>query len=168
MMLSNGTPMFVAGDEFMNTQHGNANPWDQDNETTWLDWSLAETNHEVLSFFRMMIAFRKSHPSIARSTGWGTDVRWHGVGVAADLAPYSRTLAFHLRDRTAEDGDIYVMINADWQNLVFEIQAPGSWRRLIDTALASPNDIVAPIEAPTIADNRYDVSARSIVVLHHN
>ena len=42
LFLSNGTPMFCAGDEFMNTQGGNNNPYNQDNETTWLDWSLLE------------------------------------------------------------------------------------------------------------------------------
>jgi glycogen operon protein len=40
LMLANGTPMFCAGDEFLNTQGGNNNPYNQDNETTWLDWSL--------------------------------------------------------------------------------------------------------------------------------
>jgi isoamylase len=44
LMLSNGVPMFVAGDEFLNTQQGNGNPNDQDNEITWLDWSLVDKN----------------------------------------------------------------------------------------------------------------------------
>jgi isoamylase len=165
VMFSNGTPMFVAGDEFMNTQQGSANPWDQDNETTWLDWSLTETNEEILRFFRMMIAFRKSRPSIGRSTGWTTDVRWHGVGVMPDLSPYSRALAFHLRDRSADAGDIYVMINAYWQNLTFEIQAAGRWSRVVDTALVSPSDIVVSAAALPVTQNRYDVAGRSIVVL---
>ena len=86
LMLANGTPMFVAGDEFMHTQFGNPNPWNQDNETTWLDWSLAETNADMLRFFRMMIAFRKAHRSIGRSVGWGIDVTWHGVGPVPDLS----------------------------------------------------------------------------------
>jgi len=47
LMVSNGTPMFCAGDEFMNTQRGNNNPWNQDNETTWLDWGLLEKNKDT-------------------------------------------------------------------------------------------------------------------------
>jgi pullulanase/glycogen debranching enzyme len=47
LMLANGTPMFCAGDEFLNTQHGNNNPYNQDNETTWLDWSLLDKNGHV-------------------------------------------------------------------------------------------------------------------------
>jgi isoamylase len=164
LMLSNGTPMFVAGDEFMHTQNGNDNPWNQDNEITWLDWSLAEVNHELLRFFRMMIAFRKLHPSIGRSTGWAGDVSWHGIGPAPDLAPHSRSMAFYLRNRTGGNADLYVMINAYWDSLIFEIQAAGPWRRIVDTALASPSDIVEASAAPAVA-SRYDVAGRSIVVL---
>ncbi len=165
LMLSNGTPMFVAGDEFMNTQQGNDNPWNQDNEVTWLDWSLADANREVFRFFHMMIAFRKSHPTICRSTGWASDVSWHGVGSSPDLAPSSHSLAFHLRTETTADADLYVMINANWENLPFAIQAPGPWRRVIDTALASPADIVVQSAASPISDLQYDVAARSVVVL---
>ena len=167
LMLSNGTPMFVAGDEFMNTQQGNSNPWNQDNEVTWLDWSLADANRDILRFFRMMIAVRKAHRSIGRSTGWGTDVAWHGTGAMPDPAPASRSLAFHLRDPTPQKADLYVMINAFWQNLTFEIQAPGPWRRVVDTALPSPADIAAPAAEPPVADNRYTVAGRSVVVLRH-
>ena len=165
LMLSNGTPMFVAGDEFMQTAHGNSNPWDQDNETTWLDWALAERNGDVLRFFQMMIAFRKAHPSIGRSTGWGADVTWHGVGTTPDQSADSHTLAFHLRGAAVADSDIYVMINAYWGDLVFTIQAPGSWSRIVDTSLASPSDIVEEMSAPAVRDIRYAVAARSIVVL---
>lgn len=165
LMLSNGTPMFVAGDEFMHSQEGNPDPWNQDNETTWLDWALAETNREVLRFFRMMITFRKAHPAIGRSTGWASDVSWRGVGPAPDMGPSSHTIAFHLRGRSVGDADLYVMINAYWQSLTFEIQAPGPWKRIVDTALAGPSDIVEAAAAQPIAEARYDVAGRSIVVL---
>src|SRR5678810_75990 len=62
LLLSNGIPMIVAGDEFLNTQRGNNNPYNQDNETTWLDWSLLETNQDMFRFFQRMIAFRKERP----------------------------------------------------------------------------------------------------------
>jgi glycogen operon protein len=165
LLLSNGTPMFVAGDEFMHSQNGNDNPWNQDNETTWLDWSLVETNSDMLRFFRMMIAFRKAHPSIGRSTGWASEVSWHGVGAAPDLTSSSHTLAFHLRGGAVGDADLYVMINAYWQDLTFEIQAPGPWRRIVDTALPSPSDILDASAAPPVSGSRYDVSPRSVVIL---
>lgn len=165
LMLSNGTPMFVAGDEFMHTQHGNPNPWDQDNETTWLDWALADENADIVRFFRMMIMFRKAHPSIARSTGWGSDVTWHGVDVVPDLSYDSRSIAFHLRGAAVGDTDIYLMANAYWGDLVFTIQAAGPWVRVVDTSRASPLDIMEAREAPPVNDARCAVAARSITVL---
>ncbi len=62
LFLSNGIPMFHAGDEFLNTQFGNNNPYNQDNEITWLDWSKLEGNRDIFDFFKKMISFRKSHP----------------------------------------------------------------------------------------------------------
>src|SRR4029450_11419116 len=97
LMLANGTPMFCAGDEFLNTQRGNNNPYNQDNEITWLDWARLEQNREVFRFFKLMIAFRKAHPSIGRATFWREDVTWHGVNGSVDLGSESRCLAYHLR-----------------------------------------------------------------------
>ena len=67
LMLSNGTPMFRAGDEFLNTQFGNNNPYNQDNTTGWLDWSQLRANQDIFRFFKSMIAFRKSHSALSRS-----------------------------------------------------------------------------------------------------
>jgi isoamylase len=105
LMLSNGTPMFCAGDEFMNTQHGNNNPWDQDNETTWLDWSLLEKNKDIFRFFKNMIAFRKAHPSLARSRFWREDVSWYSIDGQVDLGYSSHSLAFCLHGLSQQDHD---------------------------------------------------------------
>ena len=80
LFLSNGTPMFLAGDEFLHTQGGNNNPFNQDNETTWMDWSRLEENGDVFRFFQRIIGFRRRHPSISRPSFWREDVRWYGVG----------------------------------------------------------------------------------------
>ncbi len=64
LMCSRGTPMFLAGDEFGNTQFGNNNGYCQDNEISWLDWGLLEKNRELFEFFRYMIRFRLEHPVI--------------------------------------------------------------------------------------------------------
>lgn len=64
LMCSHGTPMFLAGDEFGNTQFGNNNPYCQDNEISWLDWSLLKKNKDIFAFFQFMIAFRHSHPAL--------------------------------------------------------------------------------------------------------
>ena len=122
LFLSNGTPMFRAGDEFMNTQRGNNNPYNQDNEVTWVNWDLLAENSDVYRFFKCMIAFRKAHPSIARSRFWREDVRWYGVNQAPDLSFDSHTLAYCLHGSSQGDVDLYVMINAFWEDLDFAIQ----------------------------------------------
>jgi isoamylase len=167
LFLANGTPMFCAGDEFMHTQRGNNNPYNQDNETTWLDWDLLRRNAEIFRFFRMMIAFRKSHPSIGRSRFWRDDVRWYGVSGAPDWGESSRQLAYCLRGASQDDRDLYVMINGGTEARGFTIQegGPGRWRRIVDTARHSPDDIVEEPDAPVIDAATYRVEPRSVVVL---
>jgi glycogen operon protein len=167
LMLANGTPMFAAGDEFLNTQGGNNNPYNQDNETTWLDWGRLERNRAFFRFCKLMIAFRKAHPSLGRSRHWRQDVRWHGASGAVDIAASSRGLAFCLHGASQGDVDLYAMINAGPDERAFAIQeeAPGGWRRVIDTALDSPHDIAASqAEMPRVSGG-YRVQGRSVVVL---
>jgi isoamylase len=167
LMLANGTPMFCAGDEFLNTQQGNNNPYNQDNDTTWLDWDRLARQQEVFRFFREMIAFRQRHPSIARRRFWRNDVRWYGVNGAVDMSPSSHTLAYCLRGASEQDDDLYVMINAYWEPLDFQVQegAAGSWRRAVDTSLPSPDDIAGMGSEPAVGGLRYTVGPRSVVVL---
>src|SRR5579872_5007011 len=165
LMLSNGIPMFRAGDEFLNTQFGNNNPYNQDNETGWLDWSQLQTNRDVFRFFKKMIAFRKLHPSLSRSRFWREDVTWYGIGERADLSSNSHTLAFCLHGASQEDDDIYVMINAYWEKLEFRVQegTAQEWMRIVNTSLPSPDDFSErgePLQALT-----YSVAPRSVVVL---
>ncbi len=69
LMMSRGTPMFLAGDEFCNTQFGNNNAYCQDNEISWLDWNRLEQNRDVFEFFKYMIQFRKDHNVIRKHSG---------------------------------------------------------------------------------------------------
>lgn len=167
LMLSNGTPMFCAGDEFMNTRKGNNNPYNQDNEINWLDWDLLERNRDVFRFFKCMIAFRKSHPAIGRDRFWREDVKWYGTDAGVDWSSESRSFAFYLRGSRSKGGDIYVMINAGWEDLVFTVQEgrAGEWRRVADTGLPSPEDIADPGKGFPLSGLRYPVKARSVVVL---
>src|SRR5207244_7262266 len=86
LLLSQGVPMLLAGDEFLRTQQGNNNAYCQDNAVSWIDWTLAETNADFLRFVRGMIALRKRHPALRRRgffrgvgpEGEPADVEWHG------------------------------------------------------------------------------------------
>src|SRR5208337_3647355 len=165
LMLSNGVPMFRAGDEFLNTQFGNNNPYNQDNSTGWLDWSQLQANRDIFRFFKKMIAFRKGHPALGRSRFWREDVAWYGTGPRADLSYESRSLAFCLHGGSQDDDDIYVMINGYWEGLAFEVQegTAQEWTRIVDTALPSPDDFSGSGEPLKIAS--YKVAPRSVVVL---
>ncbi len=167
LLLSNGTPMFCAGDEFMHTQGGNNNPYNQDNETTWLNWDRLRQHQDIFRFFKLMIAFRKRHPALARSRFWREDVHWHGVGPEPDRAYDSHSLAFFLSGASQHDHDLYVMINAYWESLSFVIQEgqADEWRRVIDTSLTSPNDFIEPESGRPLQTRLYVVEARSVVVL---
>lgn len=167
LFLSNGTPMFRAGDEFMHTQAGNNNPYNQDNEVAWVDWSRLHANPDIFRFFKRMIAFRKAHPSLARSRFWREDVRWYGVGSEPDLAYDSRSLAFALHGGSQQDIDIYVMINAYWEELTFQIQegAVSAWRRVVDTSRESPFDFLEPGTESPLQSLQYRVPGRAVVVL---
>jgi glycogen operon protein len=167
LLLANGIPMIVAGDEFMNTQRGNNNPYNQDNEITWLDWELQEKNRDIFRFFKLMIALRKAHPSIGRSRFWREDVRWYGPGGPPDLNYHSYTVAYFLSGASQGDDDLYVLINAYWGDLVFTVQEgrPEEWLRVVDTSLPSPEDIAEPGQETRLTRLDYLVKARSVVVL---
>ncbi|MCB1846994.1 MAG: hypothetical protein KDI04_06295 [Halieaceae bacterium] len=113
-----------------------------------------------------MIAFRKSHPTLARSRFWREDVRWHGTGKDIDMSYESRRLAFYLDGRSQQDADLYVMINADDDDAEFQPQLSSlsGWRRIVDTA-AGQDDFCEPEEAPVLTSARIPVRARSIVLL---
>jgi len=165
LMLSNGTPMFRAGDEFLNTQFGNNNPYNQDNITGWLDWSQLEQNQDIFRFFKSMIDFRRRHPTLGRSRFWREDVAWYGTSALADLSLDSHSLAFCLHGASQNDQDIYVMINGYWEKLEFQIQEGTAceWTRIVDTAFPTPNDFSN--SSDPLRTLSYLVEPRSVVVL---
>ncbi|MFY9270040.1 MAG: isoamylase [Candidatus Manganitrophaceae bacterium] len=167
LFLANGTPMFRAGDEFLHTQGGNNNPYNQDNEITWLDWNLLQKNREIFRFFKQMIAFRKVHPTLCRSRFWREAVRWYGADGEVDRSDGSHCLAFFLSGGSEKDDDLYVMINADPSDCTFFLQEgkAAEWRRVIDTSLPSPEDFLPPGDEAPVKEGTYRVRSRSVVVL---
>lgn len=171
LMLSNGTPMFCAGDEFLATRQGNNNPYNQDNGINYLDWSLLGANQEVFRFIQGMIAFRKAHPSIARSQYWREDISWYGdYNRDVDLSDGGQTLAYCLRGASLHDDDIYVMINAGANEVPFKIHEgrTSDWVLVADTSLPSPRDFVEPRNRRCLTSPEYRVGGRSVVVLCAN
>ncbi len=90
---------------------------------------------------------------------------WYGAGERADLSNDSRSLAFCLHGASQNDDDIYVMINAYWEELEFHIQegTAQEWLRVVDTALTSPDDFAERGDSLGVAS--YLLAPRSVVVL---
>jgi isoamylase len=164
LFISNGTPMFVAGDEFLRSQLGNNNPYNQDNEISWIDWELKNKHEDIFTFFKKMIAFRKSHSSLSRSRFWRNDVKWYGANGALDTAGYVKTLAFYLNGKAEKDNDFYVMINSHWEAIEFKIMQRGKWFRVIDTSMIPPDDFKEHSKVLTETET-YIVGPRSVVVM---
>jgi isoamylase len=173
LLLSRGVPMILAGDEVRRTQRGNNNAYCQDNEVSWLDWSLVEKNRGLLRFWRHMIAFRKAH----RAVRWGQffsgevnergrpDVAWHGCRLNQPgwNDPDARALAFTLAGFDGEP-DIHVMMNMYWEPLEFDVPS-GQWFVAVNTGAAEPDDIAEPGNEAAFYGATFPLPGRSVAVL---
>jgi glycogen operon protein len=173
-MISLGIPMLLMGDEVRRTQHGNNNAYCQDNETSWFDWSLVERHDDLHRFVRELIRLRLSLSMYQDNRGLTlrgllelADVlRWHGVKLdEPDWSEHSSSIAIEIRSPA---GIFYVILNAYDEALTFELPAPATehgWRRLVDTARESPDDIQRWDDADVVDDAFYEVEAHSVVLL---
>ncbi len=173
-LLALGLPMLLMGDEVRRTQHGNNNPYCQDNEINWFDWSLLEKHKDVYRFAKLLIARRllrgPGRRNLTLSELLGKAIKgWHGMKLnQPDWSDSSHSVAL-LAELPDQQLQVYLIFNAYWHALEFELPRMGNqagWKRWIDTSLDSPNDIVGWQAAPTIAGNNYWVGPRSVVVLH--
>ena len=185
LMLSQGVPMLLGGDEFRRTQRGNNNAYCQNNEISWYDWNLLQKYRETFRFTKEIIAFRKRHPSLRRArffTGRDNalngipDINWHGTALnKPDWSKKSRSLACLIdgsrleTDAEYDDNDLYLIFNTSEKSLAFSLPKLPSgrkWWRAIDTSLPSPQDIVPDGKEVFIKPNsRYTAASRSTVVL---
>jgi glycogen operon protein len=175
-LLATGTPMLLMGDEVRRTQRGNNNAYCHDDEISWFDWSLLDRHADVLRFVKLLIEFRKRRDVVAESSLPLNEllkrarIEWHGTRLhQPDWSLHSHSIAFTLqtmRDRFL----LHCMFNAYWEPLTFELPAGPddrrtAWRRCMDTALPSPNDIHHWQDAPAVDATSYTVQARSVAVL---
>jgi glycogen operon protein len=176
LFLSQGVPMFLAGDEFLHSQGGNNNAWCQNNEISWLNWKLNDASNDMLRFTRELITFRRRHRSLSRPrylTGRVTaargipDVSWHGFQLNQPLwnDPNSQVLAFTLAGYTSAEADLHVIINMS--NNIIEMPLPvidkRRWYLAMNTAAASPNDMIERKKQRVVTKATQSISARSIV-----
>ena len=175
LMCSRGTPMFFSGDEFGNTKFGNNNSYCQDNEISWIDWSLLEKNKDLFEFFKFMIDYRKKHPVIRKKLDnavCGMEaMHAHDVNAERMEVPQNaKTLAvsFAGYDRKkGKDDLVYVAVNAYWEEV--KITLPnlanhGAWYLSVDTYGDEKGKYFYQEGEEIRIDREYVMKPRSIVV----
>lgn len=179
LFLSHGVPLLLMGDEIGRTQGGNNNAYCQDNPISWMDWTLADSNAELLNYCQRMIAFRGEHRILRQrvpvgpssGTNSGLTVTWHGTRVAEpDVAYHSRVLAMTLQSNDPSDPDtIYAAFNFYWESLVFELPEPPigqQWHQFANTGNTAPDDICSPVTEMKLVDSStVTLGPRAIVIL---
>jgi glycogen operon protein len=190
LLLSQGIPMVLAGDEMGRTQNGNNNAYCQDNALTWLDWD--DRDDDLLSFTRRLIAFRARHHSFRRRTFFqgrpitetgATDLAWFtpaGTEMAEDEwhDPDARAVAMLLNGEAIElgrrgeerrDDTFLVLLNAHADVVLFTVPPAEwgkEWRTVIDTAAGTLDDDTDSERTAAIqADDSVAVDGQAILVL---
>lgn len=152
LLLSQGVPMLLAGDEFGNTQKGNNNAYCQDNEIGWVTWNKRVMNQRILAFCKKLIALRKAHPVFSpkeelRGMDYiacgSPDISFHGTKPwYPDLSNYSRVIGIMLCGKYApltirkSDKSFYMAFNMHWEAHRFELPVlpkGKKWKVIIDT-----------------------------------
>jgi glycogen operon protein len=168
LFISQGVPFLLHGDEFGRTQKGNNNAYCQDNDLSWVDWELTEKNAGLLRFTKMMIALRKRHFALRREE-FVNRVSWHGLNVGdPDWTGQKRILAFQLHGWHGQP-HFYFIFNSHWEWQKFNLpphDGQWRWKRLVDTNLPTPDDIVEEVDAiPLTPGGHYIAAPRSAIVL---
>ncbi len=174
-LLAVGVPMLTMGDEARRTQLGNNNAYCQDGELSWFDWGLLERHPDVHRFCRGLIAGRRQARDLFDTPEDVTlaellqrsRVEWHGTRLhEPDLGDTSHSIALSL---WGEHLVLHLILNAYWEPLAFDVPPPEAgmdgWRRIVDTSLASPDDLAAAADAPRVDSAGYLAGPRSVVVL---
>ena len=167
--------MFLAGDEFGNTQFGNNNCYCQDNEIAWLDWGLLEKNRELFEFFKFMIHFRFQHPIIQKKLpdavcgmdGLHThDVMAENVNLPKDTRTFSVSFAGYDRKKGRDD-IVYVSVNTYWEDVAItlpDLGMAGNWYLSVNTYGDGQNRYFYRKGEETRIDKSFILRPRSVAV----
>ncbi len=181
LMLSQGVPMLLSGDEAGRTQRGNNNAYCQDNEVSWFDWRRAEKHQDLMRFCRELIAFRKAEPTVRRSrflngkpesNGGLPDVAWFspsGNPIQWASSRHSLTCLFGAAPAAKKKDagrSVLIMLHAGDDVAAFVIPRPSvpvRWRLFIDTAADSPDDIHPNANGPRLKTDQVELQPRALM-----
>ncbi|OJF77385.1 MAG: glycogen debranching enzyme GlgX [Treponema sp. CETP13] len=185
LVVSQGTPMILAGDEFRRTLFGNNNAYCQDNEINWINWNNRNTYSEIFRFVQKAIAFRLRHPAFRRPEFFcGQDLSYNSLpdiawfdenGKIPDWTKLNHFLACRLDGSHAEilndidDNDFYIMFNTSEKDITVKLPEPGfskNWYRVVDTSLSCPLDFLLEGEEEMLQpQDTYVLPTRSCALL---
>jgi glycogen operon protein len=187
LLLSQGVPMLLGGDEMGRTQQGNNNAYCQDSELSWVDWKLGPDAQNLIDFTHRLVALRNGHPLFRRRTFFhgrsivatdAKDIAWlnpDGQEITGDdwNQGFARCLGVFLSGHglaesdahgdALDDDDLLLLLNADHEEITFVLPKPRltHWRLLLDTTIAAD----APSPEPLPSGAPYPLQGRSIAVL---
>jgi glycogen operon protein len=169
LLLSQGVPMLLGGDEVLRSQLGNNNAYCQDNPLSWVDWSFSPAARGMLRFTRELIALRMRHPSLRRTRfidPESHDIRWYGEnGEPPDWNDHeARVLCFTVTGLTPDEPALHVLTNMSKAPKLLPLPrvAPLQWRRIEDTALPQPGDVTPAGEA--VRGARYRLAPHAVAI----
>ncbi|MGC1581695.1 MAG: hypothetical protein WA766_09435 [Candidatus Acidiferrales bacterium] len=170
LLISRGVPMLLGGDEFRRTQGGNNNPYCQDNETNWYDWTYLEEHKEIFQFTRSVIAFRTAHPILSKENFYtDAEIRWFSPQQQLPnwFDPKEKQLACLIQE--GEQCAIFLMFNAGSDAVDFGLPtAPlgARWHLAVDTSPEALEGLFAAGDEPLCEDPfTFHLSSRSSAVL---
>jgi glycogen operon protein len=185
LLLSQGVPMLLAGDECRRTQRGNNNAWCQDNDVSWFDWRLVDEHADMVRFVRELVALRRSNPTLRRRTflvggssasGILPDVEWfspEGAHIDWYAADTSLSCFFGAPAGARAAGDVprhvLVFAHAGSAPRIFHFpQAEAvrslTWRLFVDTGKSQPHDVHPAGTGPLVDVERpVELADRSLV-----
>jgi glycogen operon protein len=136
LLLAQGVPMLLGGDEIGRTQRGNNNAYCQDNEISWVDWTGLDRDRDFFRFVRGLVRFRRDTPALQREKFLtDEDVTWFGADAGA-VDWKSGAFGYHLKPA------VVVLVNLTDAPVSFTLPADLKLRLIADTAVAPPGDFI--------------------------
>lgn len=169
LMLSQGIPMLLMGDEYGHTRYGNNNPWCQDNEINWFLWDVLKKNKDFYQYYRFLINFRKSHSLLHAENRWGEkEIKWHGLNSEQpEWENDNRLIAFTLHSPDGEM-NLYAAFNSSHQHHHLLIPNPmegKKWKWVVNTKNPPLEEFFESNRRSVLEKNTYIIAPYSSILL---
>jgi isoamylase/glycogen operon protein len=169
LMVSQGVPMLLMGDEYAHSRDGNNNTWCQDNELNWFLWGRIEARQEFYRYYRSLIEFRKKYALLRRDAFLSDkDISWHGLSpLNPEWEHDNRFIAFTL-NLPDKGPDLYVAFNACHVPHTIHIPQPREgtvWHWIVNTNNLPPDDFFDEEHPRLLEAATFRISAYSAIML---